>query len=211
MRGVSLICPCTPTKIIGVGINYRSTAKNLGMGIPQEPVVFLKPPSGVVGPYGDIILPKLPIRVDYEVELGVVIANRVRNISSDRAKDYILGYTCANDITAVDMIAPDMPWTLAKGFDTFTPLGPCIATGLNPDRLNLIAHLNGHKTQDGASSDMISKAFDIVAYISRVMTLEPGDVILTGTPPGKGRIKAGDVVECRISGIGSIVNKVVDG
>lgn len=205
---VKLLSPCTPTKIIGVGVNYHSMSRALNVRLDDRPLFFLKPPSGMCGPGDMIRIPPAVGRVDYEVELAVVIKSRLKNVAPEEAKENILGYTCANDITAVELIKPDIPWSHAKGIDTFTPLGPVIATDVDPERLTLFAYLNDVRTQYGATSDMHLKPHELIAYLSETMTLEAGDVVLTGTPPSKGSIKSGDIIRVCISGVGCLENPV---
>lgn len=210
LTDVQLLSPCTPTKIIGVGLNSNRFAAMLKADIPKEPAIFLKPPSSIIGSGAEIKLPAGLGRVDFEAEPALVIGKKAEAIQAHEARDYILGYTCANDITAMDKLAGGQPGALAKGFNTFTPLGPWIVTNVNPNRLILEAFLNGEQKQSGSTGEHVFKAFDIVAYISQIMTLEPGDVILMGTVPGKGPIMDGDEIEVRISGIGSLKNKVIE-
>jgi 2-keto-4-pentenoate hydratase/2-oxohepta-3-ene-1,7-dioic acid hydratase in catechol pathway len=178
------------------------------MSIPETPVIFLKPRSAVIGP-GDIILrPAMSNQIDYEAELGVVIRDRVRNIRPDEALDHVLGYTCANDVTARDLQKKDGQWTRAKAFDTFCPVGPWIETELNPDDLLIESYLNGARRQASRTSQCIFSARSLISFISEIMTLEPGDLIITGTPSGIGPMKPGDEIEIRIEGIGSLKNRM---
>jgi len=209
LEEVELLSPCTPTKIIGVGINYYSMAKALSVEIPSTPLFFLKPASGVTGPDTNIIIPSISRQVDYEIELAVVIKKRCQKIASSEAMEYILGYTCSNDVTAVDLLESGKPWLLPKGFDTFTPLGPYIVSDINSDRLYMETFLNGKRTQGGSTRDMIVKIPELIAHVSNIMTLEAGDVLLTGTIPGKGTLYAGDQVVISISDIGSMKNVVI--
>ena len=209
LSDVRLLAPCQPTKILAVGRNYRTHAAEAGMDVPPEPLVFSKPPSSVIGPLDPIVYPILSQHVDYEGELAVVIGQRARSVLPEKAHDFILGYTCANDVTARDLQRRDNQWTRAKGFDTFSPLGPYIVTGLDPAHLNIRTRVNGKIRQDGSTADMVSGVAELIAYISQVMTLEPGDVILTGTPSGVGPLQPGDVVEVEIEGIGILRNPVV--
>ncbi len=214
---VRLLAPCQPTKILAIGLNYRTHAAEAGYDVPPEPLVFSKPPSSVIGPLDPIVYPVLSQRVDYEGELTVVIGKRARNVPPEKAHDFILGYTCGNDVTARDLQQRDDQWTRAKGFDTFCPLGPYIVTdtstglsaGLDPACLAVRSRVNGEIRQDGSTADMVFGVADLVAYISQVMTLEPGDVVLTGTPSGVGPLQPGDVVEVEIKGIGTLRNPVV--
>ncbi len=209
LAGARLMPPVMPTKIVCVGLNYRSHAKELGMEVPAEPVLFLKPTTAMNGPNGDIRIPEVSSQVDYEGELAVVMGRRAHRIDPDEAESHILGFTCANDVTARDLQSKDGQWTRAKGFDGFCPLGPWVETDLDPSDLLLETLLNGEIVQSASTSDMIFDPYGLVSFISHVMTLLPGDVVLTGTPGGIGQLSAGDVVEVRIEGIGSLVNRVV--
>jgi 2-keto-4-pentenoate hydratase/2-oxohepta-3-ene-1,7-dioic acid hydratase in catechol pathway len=206
---VCLLAPCQPTKILAVGLNYRTHAAEAGYDVPPEPLLFFKPPSSVIGPFAPIVYPILSQQVDYEGELAVVIGQRVRNVSPEKAHDFVLGYTCGNDITARDLQRRDDQWTRAKGFDTFCPLGPCIVTDLDPGHLAIRTRVNGEIRQSTSTADMVFSVAELIAYTSQVMTLEPGDVILTGTPSGVGPLQPGDVVEVEIEGIGTLRNPVV--
>jgi 2-keto-4-pentenoate hydratase/2-oxohepta-3-ene-1,7-dioic acid hydratase in catechol pathway len=206
---VRLLAPCRPTKILAVGLNYRTHAAEAGYDVPSEPLVFSKPPSSVIGPLEPIVYPVLSQQVDYEGELAVVIGQRARNVPSQKAADFVLGYTCGNDVTARDLQRRDDQWTRAKGFDTFCPLGPCIVTDLDPAHLAVRTRVNGEIRQNGSTADMVFGVAELIATISQVMTLEPGDVILTGTPSGVGPLQPGDVVEVEIEGIGTLRNPVV--
>jgi 2-keto-4-pentenoate hydratase/2-oxohepta-3-ene-1,7-dioic acid hydratase in catechol pathway len=205
---VRLLAPTRPSKIIAVGLNYRSHAAEVGAQVPEEPLLFFKPPSAVIGPEEPIVRPPVSQRVDYEGELAVVIGRRAKNVSVSEAMDYVLGYTCANDVTARDLQARDDQWTRAKGFDTFCPLGPWIETELDPADLRIETRVNGQVRQSGRTSDLVFGVPQLISYISQVMTLEPRDVILTGTPVGIGPLQPGDVVEVEISGIGVLRNPV---
>jgi 2-keto-4-pentenoate hydratase/2-oxohepta-3-ene-1,7-dioic acid hydratase in catechol pathway len=206
---VRLLPPCQPTKILAVGLNYRTHAAEAGYDVPSEPLVFSKPPSSVIGPLEPIVYPTLSQQVDYEGELAVVIGRRARSVPPEKVHDFILGYTCANDVTARDLQRRDSQWTRAKGFDTFCPLGPYIVTDLDPAHLAIQTRVNGEIRQSASTADMVSGVAELIAYISQVMTLEPGDVILTGTPSGVGPLQPGDVVEVEIEGIGTLRNPVV--
>jgi 2-keto-4-pentenoate hydratase/2-oxohepta-3-ene-1,7-dioic acid hydratase in catechol pathway len=205
---IQLLPPCTPSKIIAVGLNYRDHAKELNLPVPDTPIVFLKPPTAVIGPGESVLYPATSSQVDYEAELGVVIKDRVRNISPASARDHILGYTCANDVTARDLQKNDGQWTRAKSFDTFCPVGPWIETDLNPQDLLIESYLNGERRQSSRTSQFIFTVDYLVSFISGIMTLEPGDLIITGTPAGIGPMKPGDEIEVRIEGIGSLKNTV---
>ena len=206
---VKLLAPCSPSKIVAVGLNYRDHANELRMVTPETPIVFLKPPTTVVGPGDAIVYPGMSAQVDYEAELGVVIKDRVRNISPDEALGHVLGYTCANDVTARDLQKKDGQWTRAKSFDTFCPVGPWIETDLDPDDLLIESYLNGERRQSSRTAQCIFKVNVLVSFISEIMTLEPGDLIMTGTPAGVGPMKPGDEIEVRIEGIGSLKNTVI--
>ena len=201
--------PCQPTKIVALGLNYADHAAEAGLPLPEEPIIFLKPPTAVIGHLDQIIYPAMSQRVDYEAELAVVIGRRAKNVPSHEARRYVLGYTCGNDVTARDLQQEDGQWTRSKSFDTFCPLGPWIVTDLNPSKLAVICRVNRQVRQTGNTADMIFKVWDLVSFISRVMTLELGDVIMTGTPAGVGPVSPGDVVEVEIKGIGILENKVV--
>ena len=208
LEEVELLAPVRPTKIVALGKNYRAHAAEMGSDVPAEPLIFLKPPNAVIGPGQPIRLPEASARVDYEGELAVVIGRRARHVPREEAWRYVLGYTCANDVTARDLQRKDEQWTRAKGFDTFCPLGPWVVTDLDPRRLTVETRVNGEVRQRGNTADLVFDVPHLVAYISGVMTLEPGDVILTGTPAGVGPLQAGDVVEVEIEGIGVLRNLV---
>jgi 2-keto-4-pentenoate hydratase/2-oxohepta-3-ene-1,7-dioic acid hydratase in catechol pathway len=208
LSGVKLLAPCNPSKIVAVGLNYRDHAKELRMATSETPIVFLKPPTTIVGPGDAIVYPGMSAQVDYEAELGVVIKDRVRNVRPDEALGHVLGYTCANDVTARDLQKKDGQWTRAKSFDTFCPVGPWIETDLDPDDLLIESFLNGARRQASRTSQFIFKVNVLVSFISEIMTLEPGDLIITGTPAGVGPMKPGDEIEVRIEGIGSLKNIV---
>jgi len=204
-----LLTPVVPTKIVCVGLNYRSHAEEMGLTLPTDPVIFLKPPTTIVGPDTEIRIPEGIGRVDHEAELAVVIGRRTRNATPEQAKTNILGYTCANDVTARDLQKLDGQWTRAKSFDGFCPLGPWIETDVDPDDLLVECYVNGEVRQSARTSDLVFDVGTLVSFVSEVMTLVPGDVVLTGTPGGIGEMKSGDTVEVRIEGIGSLVNRVV--
>lgn len=206
---VRLLAPCVPTKIVALGVNYRSHGEEMAHEPPTEPLIFLKPPTSVIGPEDKIIYPEMSSRVDYEGELGVIIKTVTKNVSEEEAKSCILGYTCLNDVTARDLQSKDKQWTRAKGFDTFCPIGPCIETEVDPRDLSLGTYLNGEMKQYTRTSQMIFGVFETVSFVSHVMTLLPGDVIATGTTSGIGPMKPGDTVEVKIEGIGTLRNYVV--
>ncbi|MBC7266003.1 MAG: fumarylacetoacetate hydrolase family protein [Coriobacteriia bacterium] len=203
-----LLPPTIPTKVVCVGINYREHAREMGHSLPDEPVIFLKPPTSIVGPHGQIRIPDRLEAVDYEAELAAVIGRRTHRVSPIEAQKSILGFTCANDVTSRELQRKDGQWTRAKGFDTFCPLGPWIETDVDPRDVLVESYVNGELRQRARTSDMIFDVFTLVSFISHVMTLLPGDVVLTGTPSGVGPMRRGDVVEVRIEGVGSLVNHV---
>ncbi len=197
-----LRCPVEPSKILCVGRNYAAHAKEMGSDAPTEPLLFLKPPSALLDPGGVIVLPLESARVEHEAELGVVIARRARNIRKEDALAHVFGYTCVNDVTARDLQKKDVQWTRAKGFDSFCPVGPWIETELDPSALRVQCRVNGELRQDGNTSNMIFDVPTLIAYASRMMTLEPGDLIVTGTPEGVGPLVGGDRLEIEVGGVG---------
>jgi len=208
----SLLAPVRPSKIVCVGRNYREHAAELGHDVPPEPLLFLKAPSSLLPPGGTILRPKVSQRTDYEGELGVVIARRCQRLAdSDDVHPYILGYTCVNDFTARDLQNKDGQWTRAKGFDTFCPVGPVVADGLDPwAGVPVETRVNGEVRQSGNTRDFIFPLDVVIRYISQIMTLEPGDLIATGTPKGVSPVVAGDAIEISIEGIGQLRNPVAD-
>ena len=208
LSSVKLLPPTEPSKIVAVGLNYKAHTEEFGENVPDEPRLFLKPASAVVGHKDDIIIPEQSRRVDYEAELAIVIGKKCSKISEEEAVDYILGFTCLNDVTARDLQRKDGQWTRAKGFDTFAPIGPWIETELNPDSVSISLLLNGEVMQSSNTNMFIFKTRQLVSYISNVMSLLPGDIITTGTPSGVGPIKSGDVVMVKIDGIGELINNV---
>ena len=210
LKEVELLAPCLPGKIVAVGLNYRDHAEELKENIPDEPLLFLKPRTAVIGPGEKIIYPRMSSRVDYEGELGVVIAKISRDVPLESARDHILGYVCFNDVTARDLQRKDSQWTRAKGFDTFAPLGPWIITDLNPHHLKLETFLNGELKQSSNTENLIFTCDRLVSFISQIMTLMPGDLIATGTPSGIGPMKVGDRVDVVIEGIGTLTNFVAE-
>jgi 2-keto-4-pentenoate hydratase/2-oxohepta-3-ene-1,7-dioic acid hydratase in catechol pathway len=207
---MALLAPVTPTKIICVGRNYRDHAKELGNDVPAEPILFFKPPSSLLAPGGVIRLPQVSERVDFEGELAVVIAKQARKLRRDEdLSQYIHGYTLANDVTARDLQKKDSQWTRAKGFDTFCPVGPVVDTSLNLDTpLTIETRVNGELRQHGSTADFIFTLPMLLEYITAAITLEAGDLLLTGTPAGVGPLVAGDVVEVSIPGLGRLANPV---
>jgi 2-keto-4-pentenoate hydratase/2-oxohepta-3-ene-1,7-dioic acid hydratase in catechol pathway len=204
-----LLPPVNPGKIVCIGRNYADHAKELGNEPPAEPIIFLKPPSAVIGPEGMIVIPPQSQRVDFEGELAMVVGKVARNVRAAEWGDYIAGFTCANDVTARDLQKKDVQFTRGKSFDTFLPLGPCLSTDVDPSAARLITRVNGEVRQDGNTNEMIFGCDRILEFISSVMTLNPGDVILTGTPAGVGPLKSGDTVEVEIEGIGTLRNVVI--
>lgn len=198
-----------PGKIVAVGRNYAAHAREHGAEVPAEPLLFLKPPSAVIGDGDAIVLPPQSERVEHEGELVAIIGRRLRDASAADALAAIQGYTCGNDVTARDLQQRDAQWTRAKGFDTFCPLGPSVVAGLDPGDLELVTRVNGEVRQRASTADLVHPVGELVAYISSVMTLEPGDAVFTGTPAGVGPLRPGDVVEVEIAGIGTLRNPVV--
>ncbi len=206
---VRLLAPVLPSKIVAVGRNYADHVREMGNEIPAEPVLFLKPSTAVCGPGDPVSWPaKLTQRVDYEGELAVVIGRLCREVPAAQAGAVIFGYTCANDVTARDLQARDGQWARAKGFDTFCPLGPWIETEADPADLELTTRVNGEVRQHARTSQLLHGVADLIAYASSVMTLLPGDVLLTGTPAGVGPLADGDEVSVTIEGIGTLTNEV---
>ena len=213
LSDVRLLAPVIPrSKVVAIGRNYAAHAAELGNDVPTEPLMFLKPNTSVVGPGDQVFYPPQTERVDYEGELAVVIGRICRDVPPEQATDVIFGYTIANDVTARDLQQSDGQWTRAKGFDSFCPLGPWIETDLDPqtfaDGVAIQTHLNGDLVQDGSTADLIFDIPTLVAHITSVMTLLPGDVILTGTPEGIGPMQPGDEVEVSIAGLGALTNTV---
>ena len=206
---VRLLAPVAPSKIVAVGLNYRDHAKEMGKKIPEEPLIFLKAPSALNRPGGDVVYPAASRRVDYEAELAVVIGKRAKDVSEGEAPSVILGYTGINDVTARDLQTKDGLYARAKGFDTFAPLGPWIETELDPSGLSVRCTVNGVVRQDGNTREMGASVFRLVEFISHVMTLLPGDVIATGTPPGVGPVQVGDEMTVEVEGIGTLTNRIV--
>lgn len=207
---VTLLSPVIPTKVVCVGKNYEDHAAELDSQVPDEPLIFMKPATSVIGNMANVVYPRLSENVHHEAELAVVISKPARNVKAEDASQYIFGYTAANDVTARDLQSKDGQWTRAKGFDTFCPLGPAIETELDPlERLAVICKVNGEVRQAGFTSDMVFGVAEIFEYITAFTTLLPGDVILTGTPSGVGPVDVGDVMEVEVDGIGTLTNPVV--
>lgn len=204
-----LLSPVLPTKVVAVGKNYADHAAEFDSEVPDEPLIFMKPATSVIGPGASIVLPPESAEVHHEAELAVVIGRVARRVAVEDVGSYILGYTAANDVTARDLQERDGQWTRSKGFDTFCPLGPAIDTELDPlEALHIACHVNNVLRQEATTADMVFGVGEIISYVSAVMTLLPGDVILTGTPAGVGPIAAGDRVEVEIEGIGLLINSV---
>jgi 2-keto-4-pentenoate hydratase/2-oxohepta-3-ene-1,7-dioic acid hydratase in catechol pathway len=203
-RGAALLAPCAPSKILCIGRNYRAHVKELGSEIPKEPVVFLKAPSSVLPHHGTVLLPAESTRVDFEGELAIVIGKRCRRVPASDWKDVVFGYTAAFDITARDLQKTDGQWWRAKGFDTFCPLGPCIETDIDPSSLALETLVDGETKQHGNTADMMFDFGTMISWVSAAMTLEPGDVILTGTPEGVAPLVPGQTLELRIEKVGAL-------
>ncbi|MFC2053216.1 fumarylacetoacetate hydrolase family protein [Chloroflexota bacterium] len=206
---VRLLAPVVPPKIICIGRNFVAHAREHDSEVPEVPLLFLKPPSSVIGPDDSIILPPQSQQVEHEAELVAVIAKRGRWISPEEALDYLLGYTVGNDITARDLQRRDGQWTRAKGFDTFCPIGPWIETDFDPSDALITCYVNGEMRQMASTRDMVFSVRQLIAYVSSVMTLETGDILLTGTPAGVGPILNGDVIETTIEGIGTLRNSTI--
>ncbi|HEX7214565.1 MAG TPA: fumarylacetoacetate hydrolase family protein [Methylomirabilota bacterium] len=204
-----LLSPVVPSKIVAVSLNYREHAEEMNAQVPREPCIFLKPLSALCGPDDPIVFPPQSRRVDYEGELAIVIKKRCHRVSPERAREYVLGYTCLNDVTARDLQERDGQLTRAKAFDSFCPIGPCIATDIDPNGVDLETYVNGERRQASNTKHLICPVEDLVSRVSAVMTLLAGDVIATGTPSGIGPLQPGDKVEVRIESIGGLKNPVI--
>ncbi|WP_425061079.1 putative protein YisK [Sporomusa carbonis] len=211
LNDVKLLSPCQPSKAVCIGLNYHDHAKEMNLELPAEPLIFLKPSSALNHPGGAIEYPAISQNLHYEAELAIVIKKPARKVAAEDANQYILGYTCANDVTARDLQLHDGQWTRGKSFDTFLPLGPCINTDLDPHNTNIKLYLNGEVKQSSNTSNLIFKVPELLAFVSQVMTLYPGDVILTGTTSGVGPMQVGDTVIVEVEGIGRLHNTVVKG
>jgi 2-keto-4-pentenoate hydratase/2-oxohepta-3-ene-1,7-dioic acid hydratase in catechol pathway len=207
---VTLLPPTMPSKIVAIGLNYKDHAMERGKALPEEPLIFLKPPSAIVGPKDIIVYPPMSKRVDFEGELAVIIKKKARGLHTDEeAQSCILGYSCFNDVTARDLQTKDVQFTRAKSFDTFAAVGPCIATDIDPSKLKVKTFLNGKLKQSGNTRNLIFSVPFLVRFVSNVMTLNPGDIITTGTPAGIGPMVPGDRVDVQIDGIGTLPNTVM--
>jgi 2-keto-4-pentenoate hydratase/2-oxohepta-3-ene-1,7-dioic acid hydratase in catechol pathway len=209
IEDVNVVVPISPSKIVCVGLNYTDHAKELGMEIPEEPIIFIKPSTATIGHCDNIIYPKSSSQVDYEAELGVVISKDTYRVSAEDASDCVGGYTVINDVTARDLQRKDIQWTRAKSFDTFAPVGPCVETELDPMNQNISLRLNSKLKQNSNTKNMIFNVNELIEFISSVMTLKAGDIISTGTPPGVGPMNIGDTVEADIEGIGVLKNFLI--
>jgi 2-keto-4-pentenoate hydratase/2-oxohepta-3-ene-1,7-dioic acid hydratase in catechol pathway len=205
-----ILAPMTPSKVVAIGLNYKDHAAERNKPLPPEPLMFMKPSTTVIGPGDAIRLPAGAGRVDYEAEMGVVIGKRAYRVPASRAAEYILGVTCINDVTARDLQTKDVQYTRAKGFDTFAPIGPCVAVGLDPSGLDIEGWVNDEKRQSSNTRQLIFTVGEIIAFITAVMTLLPGDVVATGTPAGIGALKPGDRFTVKIAGIGELSNPVIE-
>jgi 2-keto-4-pentenoate hydratase/2-oxohepta-3-ene-1,7-dioic acid hydratase in catechol pathway len=208
LQAVTLLAPVTPSKIVCIGKNYLAHAQEMDSKVPDVPLIFLKPPTALIGPGQTIILPPQSQQVEHEGELVIVIGKRGRWVSAEQAYEYVMGYTIGNDVTARDLQRRDGQWTRAKGFDTFCPIGPWIETEFDPTDVILTTHVNDEMRQMASTRDMVFGIPQLIAFISSVMTLEPGDIIMTGTPAGVGPLVAGDSVEVSIEGLGKLQNPV---
>lgn len=206
---VKLLAPCEPSKAVCVGLNYRKHAAELTMQVPEEPILFIKPPSTIIDIGEEIVYWPMVNQLDYEAELVVVIGKKTHQIEARDALDYVFGYTAGNDVTARDLQKKDGQWTRSKSFDTFLAFGPSIVKGIDPSDISVQSFLNGETKQDGRTSSLIFDIPYLISFISKVMTLQPGDIIMTGTPEGVGPMKIGDTIEVRVEHIGSLINKIV--
>jgi 2-keto-4-pentenoate hydratase/2-oxohepta-3-ene-1,7-dioic acid hydratase in catechol pathway len=207
--GLKVAPPVMPSKIIAIGLNYKDHAAEMNKPLPAEPLVFSKPPSSVIGPDDPIRLPAWAGRIDHEAEMAVVIGRRAYGVKAAHAMDYVLGVTCLCDVTARELQAKDGQYTRAKGFDTFAPIGPSIAVGLDPSNLAIEGWVNGEKRQSSNTNQLIVPVPELVEFVSRFCTLEPGDIITTGTPSGVGPLRPGDRVMVKLAGVGTLSNPCV--
>lgn len=206
---VKLLAPCQPSKIVALGVNYVSHSAEFNHAVPKSPLIFIKPPTSVIGPEDNIIYPSSSKQVDYEAELGVVIKKTAKRVAKEKAFDYVLGYMCFNDVTARDQQKFDGQWTRAKSYDTFAAMGPWIETDINPSNLTIEAYLNGTQKQHSNTGNLVFPVAELIHFISNIMTLLPGDVIATGTPSGVGPMQPGDVIEVKIESLGTLINYVI--
>jgi len=210
VRPTRFLAPVTPSKVVAIGLNYKDHALEMNKPLPSEPLMFMKPSTAVIGPEDAIRLPNGVGAVHHEAELGVVIGRLAHRVPADKALAHVLGYTCVNDVTARELQKKDVQYTRAKGFDTFAPIGPCVAVGLDPAALDIEGWVNGEKRQSSNTRQLIFSVREIIAFISSVMTLLPGDVIATGTPSGVGPLVPGDRVTVKVAGIGELSNTVIE-
>jgi 2-keto-4-pentenoate hydratase/2-oxohepta-3-ene-1,7-dioic acid hydratase in catechol pathway len=208
LSSTRLLAPCQPTKVICIGLNYRAHAAETGQELPKEPLMFLKPPTSVIGPGDDVVWAPDSKKIDYEAELAVVFKKRAKHVARGAYKDYVLGYTCANDISARDFQRGDGQWARAKGSDTFCPIGPWIETDVDPNDLRISGKLDGEIKQDSRTSDLVFNLDFLISHLTKYFTMEPGDVLITGTPAGIGDMPVGSEYEVTIEGIGSLKNKM---
>jgi len=208
LSSVRLVAPSEPSKVVCVGLNYAEHARESNMPVPDEPILFIKPSTSVIGPGEAIIYPEMTKRLDYEAELGVVIRKEMKDVAPVKVRNYLLGYTCLNDVTGRDLQKKDGQWTRSKSFDTFCPIGPWVVDDIDPNNAEIELYLNGQRRQASNTKEFVFKIEDLLSFISGVMTLLPGDVVATGTPSGIGPMKKGDQVEVRIQGIGGLKNHV---
>ena len=206
----AFLAPTEPSKVVAVGLNYKAHAREMNHPLPEEPLIFLKPSTTVIGPGQAVIRPRNSTRVDYEAELGIVISSLCSQVEPSRALEYVLGYTCLNDVTERNLQAKDIQFTRGKSFDTFCPLGPVITKGIEPGEVYLRALVDNEIRQDSHTSDLIFSVAQVVSFVSKVMTLLPGDVIATGTPAGVGPVVAGQEMTIEIEGVGRLKNPVID-
>jgi 2-keto-4-pentenoate hydratase/2-oxohepta-3-ene-1,7-dioic acid hydratase in catechol pathway len=209
-KGLQFLAPVQPSKIMAIGLNYKDHAAEMKKALPEEPLVFMKPATAVIGPEHPISIPAWAGRIDYEAEMAVVIGRRAARVPLSQASDYVLGVTCLNDVTARELQAKDVQYTRAKGFDTFAPIGPCIAVDLDPSALSIEGWVNAEKRQSSNTNQLIFPVPELVAFVTRFCTLEPGDIITTGTPSGVGTLKAGDRVMVKLEGVGALSNPCVE-
>lgn len=207
-KDVKILPPCIPTKIVAIGLIYKDHIEELGFPFPDEPIIFFKPTTGIIGHEDAIIYPSMTSRVDYEAELAIVIKDKIKDIDENDASKHVLGYTCFNDVTARDLQKKDVQWTRAKAFDTFSPVGPCIVDDIDPNNVLVESYLNGELKQSSNTKNFIFKVEKLISFISKVMTLLPGDIIATGTPYGVGPMNSGDIIEIKIEGIGTLKNHI---
>jgi 2-keto-4-pentenoate hydratase/2-oxohepta-3-ene-1,7-dioic acid hydratase in catechol pathway len=209
-KGLQFVAPVQPSKIMAIGLNYKDHAAEMKKKLPEEPLVFMKPPTSVIGPEHAVNIPLWAGRIDYEAEMAVVIGRRASRVSAAQAMDYVLGVTCLNDVTARELQQKDVQYTRAKGFDTFAPIGPCIAVGLDPSNLAIEGWVNSEKRQSSNTNQLIFPVPELVAFVSRFCTLEAGDIITTGTPSGVGSLTPGDRVMVKVEGVGALSNPCVE-